>query len=91
MILVAVICLLPLVLVTLYLYMSGVFTKRRAVQLGSTPIPRTVELRVVPVVVAFRVSNASADNPRVCTVVNTRAEGNAAIASGGMDTPPTVQ
>jgi hypothetical protein len=90
MILVAVICLLPLVLVTLYLYMSGVFTKRRAVQLGSTPIPRTVELRVVPVVV-FRVSDASADNPRVCTVVNTRAEGNAAIASGGMDTPPTVQ
>jgi hypothetical protein len=51
MILVAVICLLPLVLVTLYFYMSGVFTKR----------------------------------------VNTRAEGNAAIASGGMDTPPTVQ
>jgi len=91
MILVAVICLLPLVLVTLYLYMSGVFTKRRALQLDSTPIPRTVELRVVPVVVAFRVSNATADNQRVCTVVNTRAEGNAPIASGGMDTPPTLQ
>lgn len=91
MILVAVICLLPLVLVTLYLYLSGVFTKRRALQLNSTPIPRTVELRVVPVVVAFRVSDTSADNRRVCTDVNTRAEGNAPIGSGGIDTPPTLQ
>ncbi|HSL04537.1 MAG TPA: hypothetical protein VK901_13505 [Nitrospiraceae bacterium] len=89
-IIVAAMFLIPLVVVALYLYTSGVFTHRRAFQLGSTPVSRTVDLRIVPVVV-FLVSDAGANNRRVCTVVNSRAEGNAPIASGGMDTPPTLQ
>ena len=78
-ILVASICLLPLVLVTLYLYVSGVFTNRRTFQLGSSPISRTVDLRVVPVVVVFRGSDADGDNKKVCTVVNDSAEGKASL------------
>ena len=81
-IIVASICLPPLAVVTIYLYLSGVFTKRKAFQLGSSPISRKVDLRIVPVVVEFRVSDAGGDNQRVCTVVNSRAEGNA---------PPTIQ
>ena len=78
-ILVAVICLPPLVLVTIYLYVYGVFTNRRAFQFGSSPISRKVDLRVVPVVVEFRVSDAGGDNQRVRTVVNSHAEGNAPL------------
>lgn len=78
-IIVASICLPPLVFVTIYLYLSGVFTKRKAFQLGSSPISRKVDLRVVPVVVEFRVSDAGGGNQRVCTVVNNRAEGTAPL------------
>ena len=78
-IIVASVCLPPLVFVTIYLYLSGVFTKRKAFQLGSSPISRKVDLRVVPVVVEFRVSDTGGDNQRVCTVVSSRAEGNAPL------------
>lgn len=67
-IIVAAMFLIPLVVVALYLYMSGVFTNRRAFQLGSTPISRSVDLRIVPVVVEFRASDAGAENPRISTV-----------------------
>jgi hypothetical protein len=80
-ILVASICLPPLVFVAIYLYVSGVFTSRRPLQLGSSPISRKGELRVVPVVVAFRVSNTGGDNQRVSTVVNNSAEGDVPITS----------
>jgi hypothetical protein len=78
-IIVASVCLPPLVLVILYLYVSGAFTNRKVFQLGSSPISRKGDLRVVPVVVEFRVSDAGGDNQRVCTVVDNRAEGNAPL------------
>ena len=78
-ILVASFCLPPLVLVTVYLYWSGAFTNRRAFQLGSSSISQKVDLKVVPVVVEFRVSDAGGDNQRVCIVVASRAEGNAPL------------
>jgi hypothetical protein len=80
-ILVASIGLTPLVCVALYLFVSGVFTNRKALPLGSSPISRKGELRVVPVVVTFQVSDTGGDHHRVCTVVNNRAEGSAPLTS----------
>jgi hypothetical protein len=78
-ILVVSICLLLLVLVTLYLYLSDSFTNRKGFQLGASPKSRTTDLKIVPVVVEFRVSDAGGDNQRVSAVVNNYDEGNTSL------------
>jgi len=73
------ICLLLLVLVTLYLYLSDAFSNRRGFRLSSSPRSRTTDLKIVPVVVEFRVSDAGGDNRRVSAEVNNYDEGNTSL------------
>ena len=73
------ICLLLLALVTLCLYLSDAFTNRRGFQLGSSPRLRTTDLKIAPVVVEFRVSDAGRDNRRVSAVVNNYDGGNTSL------------
>lgn len=73
------ICMLLLALVTVCLYLSDSFTNRKGFQLGASPKSRTTDLKIVPVVVEFRVSDAGGDNQRVSAVVNNYDEGNTSL------------
>jgi hypothetical protein len=73
------ICMFLLALVTLCLYLSDSFTNRKGFQLGASPKSRTTDLKIAPVVVEFRVSDAGRDNRRVSAVVNNYDEGNTSL------------